>query len=57
MGDTARVNPLLWLALPVVITVLAAVIVWRREHRVAPDDDARLARVTRALRQEAGVDD
>ncbi len=57
MGDTANVNPLLWLAIPVVITLLAAVIVWRREHRAAPDDDVRLARVAHALRGDDGTDE
>lgn len=50
MGDTSGVEPLIWLALPVIVTVVAAVVLVRRERRPAAADDAeRLRRIRRGL--------
>jgi hypothetical protein len=49
MGDTDPVNPLIWLALPVLITAVAAIVLLRRERASAPDDDEQLRRIEQAL--------
>lgn len=49
MGDTCVVNPLIWLALPVLITAIAAVVLMRRGRADGPGDDERLRRIEHAL--------
>lgn len=50
MGDTSGVEPLIWLTLPVVVTILAAIVLLRRDRRPAtPDDAERLRRIRRGL--------
>ena len=43
-------HPLLWLSLPVIVTVVAAVVLYRRDARSMRDDsDQNLRRITRSL--------
>ncbi|MEI2716802.1 MAG: hypothetical protein V9E98_07375 [Candidatus Nanopelagicales bacterium] len=43
-------EPLIWLTLPVVVTILAAIVLLRRDRRPAtPDDAERLRRIRRGL--------
>ncbi len=42
-------NPLIWLALPVLITAAAAVVLVRRGQPDVPDDDEKLRRIEQAL--------
>jgi hypothetical protein len=56
MGGYCRVNPLLWLAVPVGSRVLAAVIVWRG-NRAAPTMTSDWRGSAHALRGDDGTDD
>lgn len=51
MGDTFRVNPLLWLAVPLVITAVAAIVMFWRDRAAPPDRDEQVRRIAEAMKR------